>query len=100
MYARGVSGFACRTPGFVEPSTICHHLCAGAYAQGVSELRWRNRLCQIALCTASSPPLFAEYLFESIKPIHVMPCGHTIHEVGCSRGATEGRGKESCREKG
>ncbi len=26
-------------------------------------------------------PVCFEYLFESIKPIHVMPCGHTIHEA-------------------
>ena len=26
-------------------------------------------------------PVCFEFLFESIKPINVMPCGHTIHQV-------------------
>jgi RING finger/CHY zinc finger protein 1 len=27
-------------------------------------------------------PVCFEYLFDSIRPIAVLPCGHTIHQVG------------------
>lgn len=26
-------------------------------------------------------PVCWEYLFDSIKPINILPCGHTIHQV-------------------
>lgn len=29
-------------------------------------------------------PVCWEYLFDSIKPINILPCGHTIHQVGQS----------------
>jgi hypothetical protein len=37
-------------------------------------------------------PVCFEYLFESIKPINVMPCGHTIHQA--SRSASEAAQEE------
>ncbi len=32
-------------------------------------------------CLLQNCPVCAEYLFDSVRPIAVLPCGHTIHQV-------------------
>jgi hypothetical protein len=40
-------------------------------------------LCLLHCCRRLSQncPVCCEFLFDSIRPISVLPCGHTIHQV-------------------
>ncbi len=42
----------------------------------------RNTHVCVQNSMACNCPVCFEYLFDSVKPINVMPCGHTIHQVG------------------